>query len=120
MEGTLEKWQGYFSGWKEVKFKLEDGFLYEDEEEAIKIGESIINVKYEKEVEFEVDHQGNVLYLRAKSKQQKNQWIDALVECEGNYYEVDEEDKENEGEIREKDLKKNNKVKKNMEGKELG
>ena len=80
MEGTLEKWLGYFSGWKAVKFTLQDGILKEEGEKDIRVDQCIVNPLHQKDTELEVDEMGNVLYLRAKDRAEKEKWIDALVE----------------------------------------
>ena len=86
MEGILIKWTNYFSGWKERIFNLKGPLLYyyynqkELPRGKIHLGLSSI-VNDENNDFFEINTGSNVIFLKAKTKEERNKWVTALTKA---------------------------------------
>ena len=86
MEGVLIKWTNYFSGWKERIFNLKGPLLYyyynqkELPRGKIHLGLSSI-VNDENNDFFEINTGSNIIFLKAKTKEERNKWVTALTKA---------------------------------------
>lgn len=86
MEGRLEKWTGLFSGWKEFKYILHEGILYEynlqTNEEQASISMEISKIILPKQpLQFLIHNGVSQISLRAKNIKEKVDWVNTLNEC---------------------------------------
>ena len=86
MEGKLIKWTNYFSGWKERIFTLKGPLLYyyygpkEMPRGKIHLGLSTI-VNDENNDFFEINTGSNIIFLKAKTKEERSKWVTALTKA---------------------------------------
>ena len=86
MEGVLIKWTNYFSGWKERIFNLKGPLLYyyygpkEMPRGKIHLGLSSI-INDENNDFFEINTGSNIIFLKAKTKEERQKWITALTKA---------------------------------------
>ena len=86
MEGILIKWTNYFSGWKERIFNLKGPLLYyyygpkELPRGKIHLGLSTI-INDENNDFFEINTGSNVIFLKTKTKEERNKWVTALTKA---------------------------------------
>ena len=86
MEGILIKWTNYFSGWKERIFNLKGPLLYyyygpkELPRGKIHLGLSTI-INDENNDFFEINTGSNIIFLKAKTKEERQKWITALTKA---------------------------------------
>ncbi|RDD40692.1 Collagen type IV alpha-3-binding protein [Trichoplax sp. H2] len=87
MQGTLSKWTNYIHGWQDRWFILRDGTLayFKSESElsigcrgSISIRSAAVECHEFDDCRFDVSISDQVYYLRAKSKEERQRWIDAL------------------------------------------
>ncbi len=86
MEGILIKWTNYFSGWKERIFNLKGPLLYyyygpkEMPRGKIHLGLSTI-INDENNDFFEINTGSNIIFLKTKTKEERNKWVTALTKA---------------------------------------
>jgi hypothetical protein len=92
MEGNLYKWTNYFSFWKERYFVLRGNILYyyikkgDRPRGRIHLAVALVNESPEDDTKFEIDTGLAILYLKAETKELKQEWIQAIKKSkvEGN------------------------------------
>jgi hypothetical protein len=83
MEGVLLKWVNYIFGWRERYFVLKGNVLYyyykkgEKPKGKIHLSVSQLNQTND-ELKFEIDTGLNLIYIKAASKETKDEWIRAI------------------------------------------
>ena len=86
MEGKLIKWTNYFSGWKERIFTIKGPLLYyyyapkELPRGKIHLGLSTITNDENNDF-FEINTGSNIIFLKAKTKEERNKWVTALTKA---------------------------------------
>jgi collagen type IV alpha-3-binding protein len=83
MEGKLQKWANYLYGYNERYFVLKNNILYYYLQKRgkpkgrIHLSVASINAT-EEDVKFEIDCGLSIIYLKAESKEKKDEWVKAL------------------------------------------
>lgn len=86
MEGLLQKWGGFFTRWKECKFILHEGVLYEYnpitnvELGAVHMSISNVAVNPKQPLQIIIHNGLSQIYLKAKTIKEKVDWVNALKE----------------------------------------
>jgi hypothetical protein len=84
MEGNLYKWINYFSFWKERYFVLRGNILYyymkkgDRPRGRIHLAVALVNESPEDDTKFEIDTGLAIVYLKAETKELKQEWIQAI------------------------------------------
>src|SRR5689334_6602717 len=82
MEGTLQKWTNYIFGWKERYFVLKGSVFYyymkkgDKPKGSIHLG--ICQVNTNVDTKFELDTGINIVYIKAETKEVRDDWVKAL------------------------------------------
>ena len=112
MEGKLQKWTNYFSGWKERIFVIKGPLLYyyyalkELPRGKVHLGLATI-INDENNDYFEINTGSNIFFLKAENKEMREKWVNALTKAKI------------EGEKSIREILKKNKTTKNPEYNEL-
>jgi hypothetical protein len=84
MEGILFKWTNYFSFWKERYFVLRGNILYyylkkgDRPKGRIHLTVALLNESPEDDTKFEIDTGISIVYLKAETKELKQEWVQAI------------------------------------------
>lgn len=98
MEGNLQKWTNFVLGWQERYFMIKGSLLlyYFKKGQPVKgkIHLSVSNINItNNDYRFEIDTGTSIFYLRAKTKEKKEEWVKALklakFEAEGKKIKMD-------------------------------